>query len=116
MTEQRLTLLEWAQERLANTQRIAATKHGDERSGWFEDAIYWADIVAAIRNSSSWRCFQCGMVLTTEHEARNHFGDTACVSLQHERERQALKVENATLRAEIQFMRASIAEIAQEGR
>ncbi|HMN09344.1 MAG TPA: hypothetical protein PKC83_11210 [Gemmatimonadaceae bacterium] len=33
------------------------------------------------------------MVLTTEHDARNHFGEKACVSLQHERERLRLATE-----------------------
>ena len=55
-------------------------------------------IIDAIRHSASWRCFQCGMVLTTEHDARNHFGDTACVSVQHERERQCLRAALAETR------------------
>jgi hypothetical protein len=30
-----------------------------------------------IENLSAWKCFHCGMVLRTEHEAREHFGPAA---------------------------------------
>jgi len=49
----------------------------------------------------SWRCFQCGMVLTTAAEAQNHFGRKACVSLLHERERMRLSDEVTRLQAEL---------------
>lgn len=41
----RLTALEWAQERLENTVRIAALKTGEVREGWIEDRDYWRAIV-----------------------------------------------------------------------
>lgn len=41
-----LTTLQWAQERLANTERIAATKVGADRDSWLEDMAYWMDIVS----------------------------------------------------------------------
>lgn len=93
-----LSVLAWAQERHDNSVQIASTKTGSDRVGWQEDAAYWSAIIDAIRHSASWRCFQCGMVLTTEHEARGHFGDEACVSVQHERERQSLRAALAETR------------------
>lgn len=42
-----LTTLQWAQERLANTERIAITlKSGAELDSWLEDMAYWMAIVA----------------------------------------------------------------------
>ena len=43
-----LTVLEWAEERRANTYRLAATKTGADRDGWLEDAAYWEQIVAVL--------------------------------------------------------------------
>lgn len=47
----KLTVLEWARERYANTLRLAGEKTGADREGWLEDAAYWREIVALI----SWR-------------------------------------------------------------
>lgn len=43
-----LTPLDWARERLANSERIAATKTGDDRESWHEDEAYWRAIVIAL--------------------------------------------------------------------
>lgn len=43
------SVLEWAQERHANTIRLAATKTGAERQGWLEDAAFWQAIIALIK-------------------------------------------------------------------
>lgn len=48
MTEQ-LSVLEWAEERLANTLHIAPTTTGKDRAGWLEDAAYWSAIVDELR-------------------------------------------------------------------
>ena len=47
-TAGRLTTFQWAQERLANTERLAATKWGADRDGWLEDVGHWKDIVSII--------------------------------------------------------------------
>jgi hypothetical protein len=47
-----LGVLEWAQERLDNTTRIAATKTGEDRDGWLEDRSYWQMIVGALQRDS----------------------------------------------------------------
>ena len=38
----------WAVERLANSERIAATKSGEDRDGWLEDVAYWRAIATAV--------------------------------------------------------------------
>ena len=43
-----LTVLEWAQERLANSERIALQKVGADRASWLEDVSYWMQIVGAL--------------------------------------------------------------------
>jgi hypothetical protein len=48
----RLSTLDWARERLANTGRIAAEKTGDDRASWLEDEAYWLDIVAQLEGWS----------------------------------------------------------------
>jgi hypothetical protein len=52
-TTQGLSVLEWACERLANTQRIAAEKTGEDRIGWLIDQVYWQQIVAALSSLSA---------------------------------------------------------------
>jgi uncharacterized coiled-coil DUF342 family protein len=47
-TAERLTTLQWAHERLANTERLAATKLGADRDGWLEDVGYWKEIISII--------------------------------------------------------------------
>lgn len=41
-----LTLLEWLNERLANTQRIADSKSGAEKEHWLEDGRYFEQAIA----------------------------------------------------------------------
>jgi hypothetical protein len=41
-------VLEWSQERLANSERIADLKSGADREGWLEDVSYWRAIVALL--------------------------------------------------------------------
>lgn len=42
-----MTTLKWAQERLANTQRISKLPMPTEdRAGWIEDCRYWEAIVS----------------------------------------------------------------------
>jgi hypothetical protein len=48
VSETKLTVLEWAQERLANSLRIAALKSGTDREGWREDVDYWREIVSRL--------------------------------------------------------------------
>jgi hypothetical protein len=36
-----LSVVDWIDERYQNAKRIAATKRGDERQGWLEDASYF---------------------------------------------------------------------------
>lgn len=57
MTEQviGLSVLEWAEERYANTTRIAAGKVGADRMGWLEDEVYWREIVARLREADAHR-------------------------------------------------------------
>jgi hypothetical protein len=43
-----LSVLEWSQERLANSERIADLKSGADREGWLEDVSYWRAIVALL--------------------------------------------------------------------
>lgn len=40
--------LAWARERLANSIRIAAMKHGADGDSWLEDCSYWRYIVGAL--------------------------------------------------------------------
>lgn len=48
-----LSVFEWARERLANSERIAYTKEGADREGWFEDIRYWRQIVIALSKLSA---------------------------------------------------------------
>ena len=49
MTQRELSTLQWARERLAHCERIAAEMTDDvERAGWLEDVEYWRDIVAIL--------------------------------------------------------------------
>lgn len=50
-----LSVREWADERLANTMEIAATKHGADRESWLEDMRYWAAIKAELAEVQSLR-------------------------------------------------------------
>lgn len=43
-----LTVLEWSQERLANSERLAASKTGADRESWLEDVAYWRAIVKSL--------------------------------------------------------------------
>ena len=47
-----LSVLDWAKERLANSERLADEKVGADREGWLEDVHYWKQIVAALSRSS----------------------------------------------------------------
>lgn len=40
-----LSVLEWARERLRNTERIASLKSDMDRLSWLEDRAYWQEIV-----------------------------------------------------------------------
>lgn len=44
-----LSTLEWARERLANSERIADQKTGADRASWLEDVRYWRDIVRRLQ-------------------------------------------------------------------
>lgn len=41
--------LEWLEERLANSMRLADEKSGADRAGWVEDAAYYAKTIAIVR-------------------------------------------------------------------
>jgi hypothetical protein len=43
-----LSVLEWSQERLANSERIADLKSGADRESWLEDVAYWREIVSRL--------------------------------------------------------------------
>lgn len=45
----RLSPLQWAQERLNNSERLAQLKSGKDRDGWLEDAEYWRSIIELIK-------------------------------------------------------------------
>lgn len=44
--------LEWLEDRLANSLRLADEKNGDDRVGWVEDAAYYARTLAIMRTLS----------------------------------------------------------------
>lgn len=48
-----LTISDWVKERLENCTRIAATKKGEDRAGWLEDAKYFAEIYAIVSASEA---------------------------------------------------------------
>lgn len=41
----RISTLRWAEERLANSQRISAQKTGADQAGWLDDVWQWERIV-----------------------------------------------------------------------
>jgi len=87
-----------ARQELDSVRRKAA-RYGIERDEAFAAlAAAQAERDAAQQEAAGWRCFQCGMLLTTEHEARGHFGNEACVSIRHERERLRLATALAEAR------------------
>jgi len=45
----KLSVLAWAEERLANSLRLASEKTGADRTGWLEDASYWSPIITALK-------------------------------------------------------------------
>jgi hypothetical protein len=47
-----VSVLQWATERYENTLNIAATKTGDDRAGWLEDAAYWREIVRVLKQAT----------------------------------------------------------------
>ena len=53
--EPTLSVLDWAEERLANSQRIALGYSGAERESWLEDVVYWREIVARLREADAYR-------------------------------------------------------------
>jgi hypothetical protein len=81
-----MTTLEWARERLANSERIAATKDGDDRAGWLDDAGYWQQIVVALERPS-WRWYEqrCqwyqGRLETVREQIRQAFRAGFCAVL-----------------------------------
>lgn len=49
-----MTALDWAEERLANSKRIALyEKAGADRDSWLEDVAYWQDIVRQLQRLAS---------------------------------------------------------------
>lgn len=50
METPKLSLVEWLEERLANTQRIAASKTGAAREGWLEDGRYFTRAIQEIES------------------------------------------------------------------
>jgi hypothetical protein len=44
--------LDWIEERLANSLRLADEKNGDDRAGWVQDAAYYAKTLAILRTLS----------------------------------------------------------------
>jgi hypothetical protein len=44
--------LDWLEERLANSLRLADEKNGNDRAGWVEDAAYYAKTLAILRTLS----------------------------------------------------------------
>ena len=43
----------WLSERWENCLLIAATKTGDDKAGWLEDAVYFSEAIGLIRRLSS---------------------------------------------------------------
>ncbi len=44
--------MDWLEEQLANSMRLAEEKTGDDRAGWIEDAAYYAKTLAILRTLS----------------------------------------------------------------
>jgi hypothetical protein len=44
--------LDWLEERLANSMRLAREKAGEDRAGWVQDAAYYAKTLAILRTLS----------------------------------------------------------------
>lgn len=47
-TDPQLTIAEWVAERLANCERIASKKTGQDQAGWLQDAAYFMAIQAQL--------------------------------------------------------------------
>lgn len=48
----KLSVLEWARERMSHSMDIAAQKSGADRDGWLEDLAYWREIVARLERGA----------------------------------------------------------------
>lgn len=49
----RLSVLEWARERLDNSRRISNLCPLEDRAGWLEDVWYWARIVQVLARDAN---------------------------------------------------------------
>ena len=97
---------QWAEERLANTLRIAdLPNHAEDKAGWLEDAAFWREIVAALDAHDVWREKWCDLKTVEGRQASEivRLSETIAVYepaarnwptllKQHERLEQALSV------------------------